>query len=70
MVGTTLFLLDRVDKLIGFDCYKLYCNFSTIFMCFRTTFPAFIYMDGSCNDDSDLPEELRKRYTLSRILGK
>ena len=33
-------------------------------------FSAFVFMDLSANDDKDLPEELRNKYTMSKMLGR
>ena len=31
---------------------------------------AFVYMDANANDDSDLPDELKQKYTIAKLLGR
>ena len=31
---------------------------------------AFVYMDANADDDSDLPDELKQKYTIAKLLGR
>ena len=31
---------------------------------------AFVYVDANANDDSDLPDELKQKYTIAKLLGR
>ncbi len=31
---------------------------------------AFVFMDANANDDSDLPDELKQKYTIAKLLGR
>lgn len=74
--GTHVFLIDMSSngtfvngEKVGKGCKQVMGNNDEIGLALPRN-KAFIYMDGSSNDDSDLPDELRQRYTLSRVLGK
>ena len=39
-------------------------------MCIYTHFAAYMYMDLGANEDADLPQEIKEKYTLTKTLGR
>ena len=48
-------------KFINGKCFQLLLSLHVV---------AFVYMDANANDDSDLPDELKQKYTIAKLLGR
>ncbi|KAK2162873.1 hypothetical protein LSH36_90g05044 [Paralvinella palmiformis] len=74
--GVHIFLIDVSSngtfingEKVGKNCKQVLNNNDEIALCLKRN-KAFVFMDAAGSENRDIPEELKKKYTLSRELGR